>query len=86
MSFDWNFKPDGLLNESCLRADRRYNEWTYDDALGLVNWTTKPTPLPNCANLRIILKLVIAINSDEQSALMAISLKYLIFYSKTVVQ
>jgi choline-sulfatase len=34
-SFDWDFKPSDQATEQCLRADKTYNEWAYDEVLGL---------------------------------------------------
>jgi choline-sulfatase len=34
-SFDWNFKPADQATEQCLRADKTYNAWAYNDVLGL---------------------------------------------------
>ena len=33
--FDWDFRPADQAAEQCLRADRSYNEWAYDDVIGL---------------------------------------------------
>ena len=34
-SFDWDFAAQDQASAQCLRADRTYNEWAYDDVVGL---------------------------------------------------
>ena len=34
-SFDWDFAAEDQASDQCLRADRTYNEWAYDDVIGL---------------------------------------------------
>ncbi|MGI9317111.1 MAG: sulfatase-like hydrolase/transferase, partial [bacterium] len=32
---DWDYKPDDQAEAQCLRSDRSYNDWAYNDVIGL---------------------------------------------------